>query len=271
MEREDAPKVEGAPEPLADFLMVSSDYFATMGIARLAGRDLGGETATSQKVAVVNEAFVQKVLGGGNPLGRGVKGGGATYEVIGVVKNTKSRTLGEDQRAVLYRSMTQEIGREPSFMGYTVLVRGSGGAGGVASMVRREIQEMDAGLAIFSAETMEEHLRKALFLPRLAGTLFGVFGGVGLLLAAIGLYGVMSYLVSRCTREIGIRIALGAEVGSVQGMVVRQGLVLTGIAIVLGLAAALASAKLAAIAFVASWVPARRAARVDPMTALRHD
>jgi ABC-type antimicrobial peptide transport system permease subunit len=149
-------------------------------------------------------------------------------------------------------------------------------------------------LAIFSAETMEEHLRNALFLPRLAGTLFGVFGGVGLLLAAVGLYGVMSYSVSRRTREIGIRIALGAEAGGVQRMVVRQGLALTGIAMVLGLVAALASAKLAAgilygvkphdvvtftgvpvflavIAFFASWLPARRAARVDPMTALRQE
>ncbi len=291
MTQEGAPKVEGAERQQADFYMVSSGYFTTLGIGRVAGRDFGGETAASQKVAVVNEAFVQKILGGGNPIGQRVTGGGAAYEVIGVVKNAKSRTLGEGQKSMLYRSLTQEVGREPSFMGYTLLVRGGGD---VATMVRREIQQMDAGLAIFSAETMEEHLKNALFLPRLAGTLFGVFGGVGLLLAAIGLYGVMSYSVSRRTREIGIRIALGAEVGGVQRMVVRQGLVLTGIAMVLGLAAALASAKLAAgilygvkphdvatftgvpaflavIAFFASWVPARRAARVDPMTALRHD
>lgn len=288
---EGAPKVEGAARQSADFYMVSSGYFATLGIAQVRGRDFGVETAASQKVAVVNEAFVRKVLGGGNPIGQRVTGGGETYEVIGVVKNAKSRTLGEEQKSILYRSLTQEIGRAPSLLGYSLLVRGSGD---LAPMVRREIQQMDPGLAIFSAETMEEHLKNALFLPRLAGTLFGVFGGVGLLLAAVGLYGVMSYSVSRRTREIGIRIAMGAEAAGVQRMVIRQGLTLTAIAMALGLAAALASAKLASgilygvkphdvvtftgvpaflavIAFFASWLPARRASQVDPMTALRHD
>ena len=141
---------------------------------------------------------------------------------------------------------------------------------------------------------MEEHLRNALFLPRLAGTLFGVFGVVGLLLAAVGLYGVMSYSVSRRTREIGIRMALGAQTGEVRGLVVRQGMLLTLIALVLGVAAAWAMARLsagflygvkphdlvtftgvpvflAAVAFVACWIPSMRAARLDPLTALRHE
>ena len=141
---------------------------------------------------------------------------------------------------------------------------------------------------------MEEHLRNALFLPRLAGTLFGVFGVVGLLLAAVGLYGVMSYSVSRRTREIGIRMALGAQTGEVRGLVVRQGMLLTLIALVLGLAAAWAVARfsagflygvrphdlvtftavplfLAAVAFLACWIPSLRAARLDPLTALRHE
>jgi ABC-type antimicrobial peptide transport system permease subunit len=160
--------------------------------------------------------------------------------------------------------------------------------------VRREIHSLDPTLAIFNAETMEQHLRSALFLPRLAGTLFGVFGVVGLLLAAVGLYGVMSYSVSRRTREIGIRLALGAQAGEVRRLVVRQGMLLTLIAVALGLAAALAVAKfsasflygvrphdlvtftgvplfLAAVAFLACWIPSRRAAKVDPLTALRHE
>jgi ABC-type antimicrobial peptide transport system permease subunit len=149
-------------------------------------------------------------------------------------------------------------------------------------------------MAVYNAETMQEHLRKALFLPRLAGTLFGIFGVLGLVLAAVGLYGVISYSVSRRTREIGIRIALGSQLGAVQRLILGQGMFLTGIAIALGLPAALAAAKfsssflygvrphdlltftlvpffLAAVALLACWIPARRAARVDPQSALRYE
>jgi len=164
----------------------------------------------------------------------------------------------------------------------------------VAGAVRREIHALDPTLAIYNAKTMEEHLRDALFLPRLAGTLFGVVGIVGLLLAAVGLYGVMSYSISRRTREIGIRMALGAQSGGVQWLVVRQGMALTLIAVALGLSAAWAVAHLmssflygvpphdpvtftvvplflASVALLACWLPALRAARVDPLTALRHE
>jgi ABC-type antimicrobial peptide transport system permease subunit len=216
------------------------------------------------------------------------------YEIVGVVKNIKSRTLGEDLRPVLFRSLEQSIGGDPSFLGYSVLVRSSGPPGLLAEAVRREIHSLDPTLAVFNAETMEEHLRNALFLPRLAGTLFGVFGAVGLVLAAVGLYSVMSYSVSRRTREIGIRLALGAQAGEVRRLVVRQGMLLTLIAVAAGLAAALAVARfsaaflygvqphdlvtftvvplfLACVAFLACWIPSRRAAGVDPLTALRHD
>jgi predicted permease len=277
-----------------DLYMVSAGYFETLGTPLVQGRDFAGETAAAPRVAVVNEAFARKLFGNSNPIGRRVKGHNLTFEIIGVAKNIKSRTLGESERAVLYRSLAQSIGRDPSFLGYTVAVRVDGNAATVAGAVRNEIRSMDAGLAVFQAETMEEHLRNALFLPRLAGTLFGVFGLVGLLLAAVGLYGVMSYSVSRRKREIGIRMALGAHVGGVQRMIIGQGMVMTAIAMVLGLAAALASAKLASgilygvrphdvvtftavpaflglIAFLATWIPARRAAKVDPMTALRYE
>ena len=159
--------------------------------------------------------------------------------------------------------------------------------------MRHEIRVLDRTLAIFNAQTLEEHFRSALFLPRLTGTLFGVFGAGGLLLAAVGLYGVMSYSISRRTREVGIRIALGSPVGAVQRLVIRQGMSLTSIAVVLSLAAARASAQfsasllygvrphdiltftvvplvLAAVASLACWIPSRRAERVDALTALRH-
>jgi predicted permease len=297
--RRDEFLVEGQTEaarsaPHVDLYMVTPGYFETMGIPRVAGRDFGAESATGPKTAIVNEAFAQRVFNHESPLGRRVRGGGVTYEIIGVVKNIKSRTLGENTSPVLFRSLAQSVDRDPSFLGYSVLVRSTGDSTALAGAVRREIHALDPTLAIFNAETMEEHFRNALFLPRLAGTLFGVFGAAGLLLAAVGLYGVMSYSVSRRTREIGIRLALGAQTGRVQGLVIRQGMLLTSIALALGLAIALAVAKLstailygvrprdlvtftcvplflAAVAFLACWIPSRRAARVDPLTALRYE
>ena len=297
--RSDGFSVEGRPEALdlnstVDLYMATAGYFDTMGIPRIAGRDFLNEGASAPRVAVVNEAFVAQLFKNENPIGQRVSGGGVSYQIIGIVKNTKSRTLGEGQRPVLYRSLAQSVGGDPSFLGYTVVVRAAGNAAGLAGTVRGEIRALDPTLAVFNIETMEAHLRGALFLPRLAGTLFGVFGVVGLLLAAVGLYGVMSYSVSRRTREIGIRMALGAQPAGVQRLIVWQGTVLTLIAVVLGLGAAFAVTKLftsilygvrphdlltftvvpvflAGVAVLASWIPSRRAARVDPLVALRYE
>jgi predicted permease len=297
--RSDGFSVEGRPETLdlnssVDLYMATAGYFDTMGIPRIAGRDFANEGASAPRVAVVNEAFVRQLFKNENPIGRRVSGGGVSYQIIGIVKNSKSRTLGEQQRPVLYRSLAQSIGSDPSFLGYTVVVRSAGDAAGLAGAIRGEIRALDPTLAVFNIGTMEEHLRGALFLPRLAGTLFGVFGVVGLLLAAVGLYGVVSYSVSRRTREIGIRMALGAQAAGVQRLIVWQGMVLTLIALVLGLGAAFAVTKLftsilygvrprdlltftvvpvflAGVAVLACWIPSRRAARVDPLVALRYE
>ncbi len=283
-----------APDPIVELYMASPGYFETMGIPRIAGRDFGHESANAPKVGIINQALAEKAFGGANPIGQRLTGGGVTYEVIGVVKNIKSRTLGEDTRPVLFRSLAQNTGSDPSFMGYTLVVRSAADTAGIADAVRREIRTMDPTMAVYNAETMEEHLRAALFLPRLAGTLFGVFGIVGLVLAAVGLYGVMSYSVSRRTREIGIRVALGAQLGNVQRLIVRQGMLLTLIAVAVGLPTALAVAKfsssflygvrphdvvtftvvpvfLVAVALLACWIPARRAARVNVLTALHYE
>jgi len=221
-----------------------------------------------------------------------VSGGGVNYRIIGVAGNIKSRTLGEETRPVIYRSMVQNVGSDPSFLGYTVVVHTTGNPGGVAEAVRRQIHALDSSMAIFNEETMDEHVRDAFFLPRIAATLFGTFGFIGLVLAGVGLYGVMSYSVSRRTREIGIRMALGARPGSVERLVFRQGLVLTLIAVALGWPVAWMLAKmassflygiqphdaltfslvppfLAVIALAACYIPARRAATIDPMQALR--
>ena len=275
-----------------ELYMVTPGYFETIGTPRIIGSDFGSETATGPSVAVVNQAFVKSIFGNENPIGQSVFGGGVTYRIIGVVGNIKSRTLGEDVRPVLYRSLKQTVASNPSFLGYTLIVHTSGNTAAVAESVRREIHALDSAMAIYNEGTMEEHVRTAYFLPRLAAMLFGTFGLIGLVLAGVGLYGVMSYSVSRRTREIGIRMALGAQAGTVERLVLRQGLVLTLIAIALGWPAAWMLARmassflygiqphdaltfalvppfLAVIALTACYVPARRAASVEPMQALR--
>ena len=281
-------------DEVVDLYMASPGYFETLGIPRLAGRDFGDESPNGPKVAIVNEAFARHYFGMGNPVGRHVRDGDITYEIIGVTGNIKSRTLGEDTRCVLFRSLAQSTDSDPSFLGYEMMVRYRGSPAPVAQALREQIHALDPAMAVYNAETMQEHLSKALFLPRLAGTLFGVFGFSGLVLAAIGLYGVISYSTSRRTREIGIRIALGAQLGAVQRLILRQGLVLTGLAVAIGLPAAWAAAKfsgsflygvrphdavtftvvplfLALVALLATWIPARRAARVSPQEALRYE
>jgi len=279
-------------EYIADLTMATPGYFDTMGIPRIAGRDFGDETATGPKTAIVNRAFVNQVMGGANPIGKHVTGAGVHYEIIGVVGNAKSRTLGEELRPVLYRPLAQSVAGDPSFLGYTLVVRTVGSPNGIAQAVRQQIYALDPAMAIFNDATMEEHVRAAFFLPHLAAMLFGTFGFIGLVLATVGLYGVMSYAVSRRTREIGIRMAMGAQPGTVERLILRQGMVLTLIAVALGWPAAWMLSRLAAsflygiqphdaftfavvppillaIALVACWIPARRAASIDPMKALR--
>jgi ABC-type antimicrobial peptide transport system permease subunit len=193
---------------------------------------------------------------------------------------------------VLYRSLQQSVATDPSLMGYTIVVHTMGNPALLTEAVRRQIYALDPAMAIFNEETMEEHVRTAFFLPRLAAMLFGTFGFIGLVLASVGLYGVMSYAVSRRTREIGIRMAMGAKPGTVERLVLRQGMVLALIALALGWPAAWMLSKvaasflygiqphdlltfaivppfLAAVALIACYIPARRAASIDPMKALR--
>jgi predicted permease len=295
--RSDGFRIAGSPDSpdsylSTDLFMATPGYFDTLGIPRIAGSDFGSETATGPKFAIVNQAFAEQALHGKNPIGVQVIGPGVTYQIIGLVGNVKSRTLGEDTRPVLYRSLKQTVSADPAFMGYTLMVHTSGNPTALAQALRDQIHTLDPTMAIYNQETMAEHIRTAFFLPRLAATLFGTFGFIGLVLASVGLFGVMSYSVSRRTREIGIRMALGAKPGSVERLVLRQGMILTLIAVALGWPAAWMLAKmassflygiqphdaltfalvppfLAVIALVACYIPARRAASIDPMKALR--
>jgi predicted permease len=278
--------------PTADLYMAGPRYFEVLGVPLIAGHDFGGESENGPKTAIINQVFAKRLFGNENPIGQHITGNHQTYEIIGVAGNVKSRSIGEDQRPVLYRSLRQSVASDPSMMGYTLLVRTASNSASIAAEVKRQIHALDPTMAVFNEESMEEHVRTAYFLPRLAATLFGIFGCIGLVLATVGLFGVVSYSVSRRTREIGIRIALGAKTAAVERMVLRQGLLLSLIAVALGWPAAWMLAKLATsflygiephdaltfaavppflvvIALAACWIPARRAASVDPMQALR--
>lgn len=284
------PKPQG--ENVVEMYMAGPQYFETMGIPLLSGRGFGNENPTGPKVAVVSQEFVRRFFAGRSPLGQTIKNWQSTFTIVGVAANTLSRTLGERQRPVMYRALSQSLADDPSGDGYTVMVRYEGDATALTAAMQREIHAVDPGLAIFNINTMEEHMREALFLPRFVSVLFAIFGVSGVVLAAIGLYGVMSYTVSRRTREIGVRMAFGAKAAEVQGMIVRGGMRLVLVAFVLGIPLALAAARLtgsllygvkpwdattftvvpvllALVALAACWVPSRRAARVDPMEALR--
>jgi predicted permease len=296
--RADGFEVPGRPKPqgqnVVELYMVGSDYFETLGIPRVAGRDIGEENPTATRVGVVNEEFVRRFFQGENPIGHVVNGSGVRYQIVGVVKNIKARTIDEDLRPVLYRSINQTIAPDPSPDGYSILARYEGDPATLIDAMQHQIHAIDPALAVFNIKTMEEHVHEALFLQRLVGTIFTVFAITGLLLALIGLYSVMSYSVSQRTREIGVRMALGARATQVQSMIVRGGMRLALVSLAIGLPLALAAARLTtsllygvrpwdiatftlvpalliAVALLACWIPSRRASHVDPIAALRMD
>ena len=276
----------------ADLYMVTPGYFRALGTPLIAGHDFNREPSGGTRFAVVNKAFAERLFGNANPIGKFIDDSRLSYEIIGVVGNAKSRTLGEDTRPIFYRSLDQTIADDPSDMGYTLVVHTPGNPALLAEGLRRQVYALDSAMAVYNVETMDEHIRTAYSLPRAAATLFGVFGGIGLVLAAVGLYGVMSYGVSRRTREIGIRMAMGARQETVERLIVRHGMIVAVVAVALGWPAAWMLAKISTsflygiqphdpftfatvplvlmvIALAACWIPARRAASINPTEALR--
>jgi predicted permease len=287
-----APKgAEPRDSPSVGF--VSPGYFTTMGIPLLLGRDIDDRDILSARdVMVVNQTFAKYFFNGENPIGRkvGTKEGVYQWEIIGVVKNSKYTGLREGPVRMIYVPA-----RPGPWASRTVVhLRTSGDAAALASALRQKVQDLDKTAAIFDLQTVQEEVDRSLLRERLVGTVTGLFGGLALILAAIGLYGLTSYGVARRTREFGIRIAMGARTGSIVGLVVREALWLLVAGTAIGLAAAWflgraveamlfgikaadpvstvwAVLVLAAVAFLAAWIPARRAAKVDPMRALRWD
>jgi predicted permease len=272
---------------------VSPGFFETLGIRMIDGEDFraGG---TAEDIVIINQALADKAFPRQNPIGRRISYQGRSLRITGMVVTTKSRTIGEEAHACLYFPMVRDVKGNDSFTGMTLVVRTKGDPGLYAARVREVIRGVDPALAIFDVRTMEMQIHKALFLPRVAAALFGLAGFMGLLISAVGIYGVISFAVAGRTKEIGVRMALGAQRSQVLGMVLRQGLALTGAGVAIGLALALTLSRTASsllygvsptdvltfvavplllglIAAVACLVPARRAASIDPIRALRYD
>jgi len=274
--------------------VVGQDFFSVMGIPLLMGRGFGQQdTVKSQKVAVVSESMAQRFFPNSNPLGKrfGVDGPKSldSIEIVGVVKDAKYGSLTEGLSPMAFYPHTQL----PQPLS-NLVVRTSSAPESVVPQVRQVIKSVNLNLPIDDVVPLSVHIGRSLVQQKLIARLASFFGILALLLASVGLYGVMSYAVARRTNEIGIRMALGAQRKGVLWLVLRESLVLVVIGVVVGLLAALASTKTAEkllfglkpndpltialaasvlilVALIAGYLPARRASRVEPMTALREE
>jgi predicted permease len=272
-----------------DVLRVAPDYFQTMGIPLLRGRDFASsEGHEGSSVTIINEALAKRLWKNQDPLGRRIRlhQEKVGTEIIGVVKTGKYRTLGEDPVPVAYLPQLPPA--------RTLVVRTSGDPTALLDTMRREIHSVDPHIAATDLETMQQYMTLPLFPARTTGILLGISGFLALALTSIGLFGVISYIVSQRTHEIGVRMALGARNGDVLRLVVRHGFFLTIIGLVIGLGISFGAAQLLSsllygigptdlttfigvallmcvVALLACYIPARRAVRVDPLVALRYE
>ena len=276
-----------------NYSTVGARYFETMSIPIRAGREYNdSDTATSPRTLVINESMARRYWPDGNALGKIVRFGPNANEVVGIVADSKYSSINERPLAQLFIPMARS---ETSTL--RLFVRTSGDPSLLVAEVRNAIRALDPALPVYDARTLNEHMQIAVFAQRLAANLLGAMGVLALLLASIGLYGVMAYAVSQRTQEMGIRLALGASPWSLLSMIVRQGMKLTIVGLAIGFAIAFGAfgsigavrtllpgispldpitfisvpLLLAAIALLASWIPARKAGKVDPLVALRVD
>jgi predicted permease len=271
--------------------LIGPGYFRTLGIALLAGRDFGPlDTRDGPRVAIVNEAAAAYYWPGENAVGKRMRfyGDDKPVEVVGVARNANYQTVGETPQALIYLPLAQNYSANGA-----LYIRTRGDAATTLGAVRREVQALDPNLRL-QTETVEQTIRQALWAPRLTAWLLGAFGLLASLLSTIGVYGVVSYSVSQRTREIGVRMALGAQPSDVQLGVIGEGLRLVGWGVAAGMGIALmatrgiqsqllATSARDAVTFVtapallmlaglaACWLPARRATRIDPSRALRDE
>jgi len=272
--------------------VVGLDYFNTMGIPLAHGRDFNAQDGEGNpRVVIINEELARRYFTGQSPIGKRLSfdAGREYVEIIGVARSAKYRQLREEPLPFIYIPLAQEYRSD-----MTLLVSAVSAPAYLAPALRREIHRLNGDVPVFGVRTMSEQISAALSTDRMIATLLGAFGGIALLLAVVGIYGVVSYAVTKRTREIGVRVALGARGADVLKLVIGQGMKMVVIGMAIGLLMSFAltwltasllfgvsatdpltfaviSALLALVALLACWLPARRATKMDPMIALRHD
>jgi len=284
----------GEPPPHADYGFVSSDYFQTIGLPIIKGRGFqpadmrAGNYFAPNSVAIVDEELAKRYWPNGDALGGGISWSneGPWATIVGICATARLQDLTAQSKGTFYL---------PSYIGIsTLVVRTSGDPRALTSAIRDQVLAVDPNQPVYDVKTMDERVALTLETRRFAVVLLGIFGGLGLVLAAIGLYGVLAFAVSQRTREIGIHMALGARARDVLVMVIKEGMSLVLVGVVLGVAGAYAATRtirsllfevgatdpltfgavlllLAIVAFIACYVPARRATKVDPLEALRYE
>jgi putative ABC transport system permease protein len=279
------PRVDAPVE--FDLVFVSPGYFSTFGIPLTRGRDFSGaDIASAPPVAIVNESMRRTFWGDGDPVGQ-MFSAGTPYAVVGVARDTKYRNLREAPRMVMYLPMTQNYRSAANLVVRTALPPAQ-----LVEGLRAQVRSIDPAMPLYNVRTLAEHVDRSLYVDRLRATLIGALASLALALAAIGIYAVLSYTIAERTREVGVRLALGAQPGDVFRMLLGMSARVAGIGIAIGLALSAvltryisaqlydlspldppalgaASAMLFAVALAAAFVPAWRATRIDPVAALR--
>ncbi len=277
-------------EMFASAHIIGSDYFHTMNTHMVAGREFKpADSETTEPVVVINETFARRYFPKVDPLGRHVKVYGQMRTVAGVVRDSKVQTLDEKPRPSVYLPFMQHFDSESNF-----LVRTVGNPMAMARAVEGAVHAVNPALPVFGERSLDQSISVAYFGQRMGGSLLGVFGALSLVLAAVGLYGVLAYSVTQRSREVGIRMALGAARSDVLRLILWQGLWLAGIGLAIGLAVSIAVTRLMStllfgvsptdpativgaatllvcVALFASFLPAYRATKIDPILAIRHE
>lgn len=270
---------------------VSPDYLRVMGIPLVRDRYLNErDNQNSSAVCLINEQMARQIFAGEDPIGQIIKNSGADREIVGVVSDVKHKALNGESGYEMYVPYTQH----PFLSSMTYALRYETEPAGLVASIRAAIGDIDPDQTIDNIQTMDQVLLKSIAQPRFNTFILSLFAGIALLIASIGIYGVLSYFVSQRTREIGVRVALGAKKSDVVRLVVRQGMKLALIGIILGTAGAIAASHVLAsflfevnttdpwtfiavpmffmlVVFIACYVPARRATKVDPIVALRYE